>query len=297
MRGWAGRTAASSVGPALGARAHGAAPHAGGRLASIAAGRWRSRRGRLLRVRVLALDTTTLPGSAAFWRDGRVALEDAPDDPRPFGERLPGWLLDVLARAGSTAAEVDLFVVGAGPGSLTGLRVGLATMQGMAFATGKALVAVSALEALAAAAAGMHPAGEAGEDYVAGWMNARRGEVFSALYGRRGAGPLEEVGAPRVGSAPEVASAWAAVVGRARLILCGDAAVEGREAWSPAERDAIVAVPGVPLAGVMAEIGARRAAVGEAGPPHAVQPLYVRRPDAEVARDRALAPPAAESRG
>src|SRR5688500_13646290 len=124
-------------------------------------------------MRILALDTTTRAGSCALARDGRVVRELASDAAAPPASRLPGDLVTLLEREGVALAEIDVYAVATGPGSFTGLRVGIATMQGLALAAGKPLVGVSALDALAAVA---------GFARVATWMDAWRGEVYAALY-------------------------------------------------------------------------------------------------------------------
>src|SRR5947208_11628900 len=125
---------------------------------------------------VLALDTTTPAGSVAFVEDDRVEDERRGDASRTHAERLPGEVVNVLDARGLSAADVDLFAVAAGPGSFTGLRIGIATIQGLALTTGKRIVAVSALEALA------QSAGSAPGTFIAAWMDACRHDVFAALY-------------------------------------------------------------------------------------------------------------------
>ena len=139
---------------------------------------------------VLALDTTTPPGSCAVARDGRVLLEHAGDSRRSHAERLPLDLMRLLAEAQMTLPDIDGFAVATGPGSFTGLRVGIAAMQGLAFAAAKPLFGVSALDALAAVA---------GSGRVATWVDAWRGEVYAALYQDGVA-----IDGPTVGSADEL---------------------------------------------------------------------------------------------
>src|SRR3954454_21734018 len=129
-------------------------------------------------MRVLALDTTTRAGSVAVVDDGRVLVERTGDSARTHAERLPAEVTDALTAAGLTLAGVDLFAVASGPGSFTGLRIGIATIQGFAFVSRKRVAPVSALRALAEAAAAGHPAGTR----VGAWMDAHRLEVFSALF-------------------------------------------------------------------------------------------------------------------
>ena len=98
---------------------------------------------------VLALDTTTRDGSVALVDDAGVIDERRGDAARPHAERLPLEIVDLLAAHQLRVADVDVFAVAAGPGSFTGLRIGMATIQGLAFTAKRPVVAVSALDALA----------------------------------------------------------------------------------------------------------------------------------------------------
>src|SRR5687767_12569031 len=97
---------------------------------------------------VLALDTTTRQGSVALARDGGALAVAAGDPGIAHGARLPGDLMRLLDAQRLRVADVDLFAVASGPGSFTGLRIGIATMQGLALANGKPLAGISALDAL-----------------------------------------------------------------------------------------------------------------------------------------------------
>lgn len=237
----------------------------------------------------LALDTTTRDGSAALVRDGRIVLERRGDGSRSHGERLPGELLAVVVDAGEPLEDVDLFAVAVGPGSFTGLRIGIATMQGLAFVTGRPIVPISALDVLAHAvsAALDLPAGT----YVGAWMDAQRGDVFSALYrtahaARFSPDAVIAIDAPSVETPGEVAARWNALTGKRPLVVTGDGAVRYGEAWNSRDADPprILAPP--VLAGAIGLMGEVAAARGAAVPPGAVRPLYVRRPDAVIARER-----------
>jgi len=236
---------------------------------------------------VVALDSTAAAGSVALWRpDGAIVVAPL-DASAGYGRRLPGALLDFLDAHGVALAQVELFAVASGPGSLTGLRVGIATIQGLAFATGRPVVAVSALDALAetlrAAEPPPPPAG-----WLAAWKNAQRQEVFAALYVQDEVGvePVRPIGAPEVGDPEAIAARWASQVpGEAPLWATGDAGSAAREALRRAFGARLTWREPPLLAGEVARI-ARRRAPRDAGPPHAVRPLYVRRPDAEVAREQ-----------
>jgi tRNA threonylcarbamoyladenosine biosynthesis protein TsaB len=237
---------------------------------------------------VLALDTTTSTGSCALARDGRVVYEQVNDAPNAHAEHLPGDLMALLDRANTRLTDIDVFAVAIGPGSFTGLRIGIATMQGLSFAEGKPLVGVSGFDALLRIAnEGLprRPQSEVGQ--VATWVDAWRGEVFAALYedGR-------EVDAPVVSRPEAVLESLREAnpaPGRSTLFI-GD----GARAHADVIRDMlgetahIAEPPAPPLAGAIAIIAGELSISGEHAP-HAIRPLYIRRTDAELARDaRAL---------
>jgi tRNA threonylcarbamoyladenosine biosynthesis protein TsaB len=229
---------------------------------------------------VLALDTTARAGSVALVADGVVVEERAGDPSRTHGERLPGDLLAVLDAHGVPLSTIDLFAVAAGPGSFTGLRIGIATMQGLALVSRRPAVGVSVLEAIAQLASREARAGQS----IGAWIDAQRGDVFSACY-VVGEGPpfspahLIEREAPRVASPAATLDAWSRAGARPSL-FAGDGADRYRAAIEGAEPLArISAVP--VLAGTVGLI----AAASGAAHPAAIQPLYIRRPDAEVGRE------------
>jgi tRNA threonylcarbamoyladenosine biosynthesis protein TsaB len=225
---------------------------------------------------VLALDTTTRAGSSALARDG-VVLREQPSDPsREPASRLPGDLSTLVEREHVALAEIDVFAVATGPGSFTGLRVGIATMQGLAFALDRPLIGVSAFEALAVTA-GSEEQDLSYELRVATWIDAWRGEIYAALYVNGGA-----AGAPTVEHPTAV---LARLTGR-RTVFVGDGAVTYRDLiLRTLGADARFAEPPAPLlAGTIATLATAAARAGHRPPPHAIRPLYVRRSDAELAR-------------
>jgi tRNA threonylcarbamoyladenosine biosynthesis protein TsaB len=233
-------------------------------------------------MRVLALDTTTAGGSTALVEETRVVAEMAGDPERSQAEQLPDALLRLLQSVGRSLADVDRFAVASGPGSFTGLRIGIATMQGLAFVTRRPIVPVSALDALAHLGARSAEPGS----IVAAWMDARRREVFSAIYrvaegDEFSRGRLVPIEAASVGEPATTLDRWSALA-PFPAVFVGDGAVLYAEAIGRGAR--IVSAPALaPAVGLMA-VQLARAGMDVA--PGSVLPLYVRRPDAEIARDR-----------
>jgi tRNA threonylcarbamoyladenosine biosynthesis protein TsaB len=258
---------------------------------------------------LLALDTSTADGSVALWRDGLVE-ERAGDSARSHAERLPGELAALLTAHGLTPRDVERYAVAAGPGSFTGLRIGIATVQGLALVNDRLVHAVGTLDLLAHDAARAADA-DTGTQIVA-WMEAYRGEVFAARYRvaraadpeaadragevaataarTRGTAILEPMDAPTVSAPAPLAEAWGA--GRAsRVIVTGDGVARTAALLTAAFGPAVVLRSPGPLAGTLAALAARQP--DAATRPHAVSPIYVRRPDVEIARDRAAIRPTA----
>jgi tRNA threonylcarbamoyladenosine biosynthesis protein TsaB len=236
---------------------------------------------------VLALDTTTRTGSVAVAQDGRVLDLLVGDAARPHAERMPADLLRSLERAGVALSDVDVFAVAIGPGSFTGLRIGIAAIQGCAFASARPVVGVSALEAIALAVAGARGSERGGRLGV--WMDAQREEVFSALYHVAGHGAdttLLAAEEAAVGSPGETAARWHRLLRGDWCPVAGDGAIRYSQVLEDTAGAPVPVIASPPLAVTIALVAERRARAGESTLPHAIRPLYVRRPDAELARER-----------
>ena len=216
----------------------------------------------------LALDTSTPGGSCAVTRDGMLVREASGNPNRPHDARLPGDLIALLEDTSVDLREIDLYAVATGPGSFTGLRIGIATMQGLAFAVRKPLIGVSGFDALARVARA--PA-------VATWVDAWRGEVFAARYEHDVAVDPPTVAKP---------SALLARLSTPTLFI-GDAVPVYLDVICKTlgELALIADPPAPPLAGTIAHIASELARSGVQPEPDAIRPLYIRRPDAELARD------------
>lgn len=131
---------------------------------------------------VFAVDSCTEEGSIALARDGKL-LSSVALPPGWRSTSLHGEIAALLERHGVRTREIDLYTVTSGPGSFTGVRLGLAAVKGMAEIHAKPVVPVSTLQAIAAAAACLCSTPPA---LFAALFDARRGQVFGGLYSNDG---------------------------------------------------------------------------------------------------------------
>ena len=226
---------------------------------------------------IAGLDTATDDVSVAVVRDGEVVDERLvlkPDGGRPrHAEALLVELEGAVGASGGWDA-VDRLAIGIGPGSFTGLRVGLATARAIAQALCKPVVPVGTLAALAA---GIAEGGEEGRSRLA-VLDGRRGEAFAALFGPDG----EEIWEPLVAKPADLGGRLKTLPdsplagGSGALRFRGELEAAGVEVLpdsSEAHR-------------VWARNVCRLAADGPSSPPEAIQPIYLRPPDAQVWLDR-----------
>jgi tRNA threonylcarbamoyladenosine biosynthesis protein TsaB len=240
---------------------------------------------------ILAIETVTRAGSLAIVGDG-FGHARAGDPSRTHGERLPGEAIAWLAAHDLTLSDVTLFAVPAGPGSFTGLRIGIAAVQGFALAGARAVVAVPTLEALAFGFQHAHAPDGA---IVGACLDGQRGEVFFAAFEANPARPSGEwrlLAGPDVAK-PEEAAAAILSATAGSVVLVGTGATRYADVFQRSSPRASVSDWAGPLAGAVAEIAAAEPA--RAQPPHALRPIYVRRPDAVLARERHEAAAAASA--
>ena len=147
-------------------------------------------------MKILAVDTATNSLSVAIMEAGSLRTELTCSTGETHARHLMTLVDTVLNVSGMTAKDLDAFAVTIGPGTFTGLRIGLSTVQGMAAATSKPVTGITSLEALAAQAA---PTSHGSGSLVCAMLDARRQEVYCGLYRSNGQAvvPISE---PRVGS-------------------------------------------------------------------------------------------------
>jgi tRNA threonylcarbamoyladenosine biosynthesis protein TsaB len=217
-------------------------------------------------MRILAVDTSSARGSVCIAENGELLGEIRLASSIQYSERLFLSIEFLLQFVPFKLADIDVFAAACGPGSFTGLRIGLAAMEGFVAAHGKRGAGISTLEALA---------WKTGitDGLIAPTIDARRGEVYGGLYRCRGDDLVEE-------REPVVVkpSDWFSSLPESRLAFCGDGADQYRETiefkpgWVIHKTDPY-------LAGTIAELARN----SSAGP---LEPLYVRKTDAEIKREQ-----------
>jgi len=233
---------------------------------------------------VLAIESATAHASVALLRGAEVVARRAGDGRQHHSETLLPMVDAVLAEAGLRLDGVTACAVSIGPGSFTSLRVGLATVKGLCFASDRPTVAVPTLAALAHAA--VHGGAAKGDDLVVPVLDARRGEVYAAAYrfeaSTAGAWP-SEVLAPRVLAADALVEALpdgGCLVGDGvPVIVAGLAGAVGRSALDVRSGARVL-----PDAASVGWLGRRALEAGEGVDAADLVPRYLRRAEAEVQR-------------
>ena len=195
-------------------------------------------------VRLLAIDTTSDSASIALAEGDRVLEEVALHSPDGFAHVMFPEIEALLARHKLKITDIEGFAAASGPGSFTGVRVGLTAAKGLAEATGRKVVAVSNLQAIASFGT---------RALRAPVIDARRGDIFGAVYD-------------------------------AELRLVSPEVVMKFEDWLPTLPEGAEVMNDVPrlLAGAIARIAAKRFEAGLAQDPAEIDANYVRRSDAEL---------------
>ena len=208
---------------------------------------------------------------------GRVLADVFEHSGTGHAARLPELMATALAQAKIEPAAVDALAVSIGPGSFTGLRVGLSFAKGLAFASGARLVGVGTLEALAAGAPPRF-------SLVAVVTDARRGETYSAVF-RRTARGLERLMTDAALTPPEAAQRIVGKLdGASSCVLVGDGAERYGEAFARLRDRGVEIIQFCeihPRGSVVASLGERRLRRGDSDRPETLVPLYVRASAAE----------------
>lgn len=223
----------------------------------------------------LAIDTSTLAGSIAVLRDDYVLGMVGASADETYSSRLFRHLRFLLAELHLSLDQFDFFSVASGPGSFTGLRVGLAAVKGWAEAFSKPVAGVSALAAVASQATAQAP-------LVVSLIDARRGQVFGAVYERKGQ-ELVLRGEERVLTPEEFFASLGEWVGEEPVAFATPApeVIETSLAQSAFRSRPVERVSPL-VAASLGRLGYRRAVRGELDDALVLDANYVRRSDAEL---------------
>jgi len=222
-------------------------------------------------MRLLAIETATLAGGAALLEDGRLVGESRLNIALTHSERLMAVVDRLLQDCGYDIASLDALAVSIGPGSFTGLRVGVATAKGLALALEVEVAPVPTLDALAAT---LPFAGAP----VCPLLSARRGEVYCSLY--RWTGSAMERQWDYLALPPEAAAARL----EAPVIVLGDGVEACRPYFArlgPGVREA-EPVHSLPSPAAVGALGHAILAAGGGIPAERLTPLYLRPSEAEL---------------
>lgn len=222
---------------------------------------------------MLALDTSTLVSSVALAESGRLLAEITLQTRKTHSEHLLPHIADLLEKASQKRSDLTAIAVSIGPGSFTGLRIGLATAKALAYALKLPLVGVPTLAALAF---GCYAPGVT----LAPMLDAQKGNVYYSLYQWRPDG-LAELTAPAVAAADslfarlEKLATPVVLLGEAAVMFAGQAEAYSRLFLPPAHCV-------IPRAGSVAMLGLDRLNQGQQDDIEMLEPLYIRRSEAEV---------------
>ena len=225
---------------------------------------------------ILGIETSTKTGGVALVSERGVVAAYTLNIEVTHSERLMATVDRVLSDSGTAFSAVDGFAVSIGPGSFTGLRIGVATVKGLAFTTGRPVAAVPSLQALAwNLPLSAHP--------VCPLFDARKQQVYAALY-RHEQGALATIMSERVMTLRELAEQVPD-----RTVFTGEGAYLFQDEILSLFGDRALFAPlsaAVPSAASVAEIGLGLLQNGRSTDPDALAPLYIRRPEAEVAWEK-----------
>ncbi|MCU0241579.1 MAG: tRNA (adenosine(37)-N6)-threonylcarbamoyltransferase complex dimerization subunit type 1 TsaB [Vicinamibacteria bacterium] len=223
-------------------------------------------------MKILAIDTTTPRGSVALVADGALAGEIHLTTEIDHSSRVLPMVEFLLKHLRLSIAGVDALAVASGPGSFTGIRVGLSTVQGLALAGGQPCIGIATLDALGLVARGQ-------ADWSWSLVHAYRGEVYAALYDRAG----RRQGAYEALTLSELQTRSASLTGV--IAIVGDAVEAARDSITSALPQARCLATPTYLAGAIGRLATERLALAPGQAPADLRPLYIRR--ADIGRSRA----------
>jgi tRNA threonylcarbamoyladenosine biosynthesis protein TsaB len=230
-------------------------------------------------MRILAVDTATEICGIGLSADGRSRMELILDQGMTHTKVLMEGIHALLALAETAPSDLDALAVTRGPGSFTGLRIGISAMKGMAHALGIPLLGVSSLEVLARQA-------PEGDTLVCPMIDARRREVYWSLY-RRSEEGLKQVHPERVGPADDALDEV-----DAPCLFIGNGARLYTAMLKERRQDAVFMAEialNIPRPALVASLAEKRMTAGQQEDILQFRPVYLRESDAELGRRNASA--------
>ncbi|NLW91224.1 MAG: tRNA (adenosine(37)-N6)-threonylcarbamoyltransferase complex dimerization subunit type 1 TsaB [Syntrophomonadaceae bacterium] len=230
-------------------------------------------------MRILAIDSATPVAGVALLNDGILLKEEFSNYKKTHSETLMPMVDRVLRECECTVNDVDALAVTIGPGSFTGLRIGLALVKGLALATGIPVVGVSTLEVIAF---NIYDS----DALVCPLLNARKGEVYCAFYQAGGIKPVS-LADMRACSPEEFVQQALTIMdanNKTSLILLGDGFSPYQEFFLERLGDKMVSAPPhlmLPRASALAQLAADRVNNGQFDNVFTLSPVYIRLSEAE----------------
>lgn len=223
---------------------------------------------------LLAIETSSLVSSVALLHEDVLRAEFTTQARLTHSEQLMPHIEDMLQKASVSKNQIDAVAVSIGPGSFTGLRIGLATAKGLAFAWQVPIVGIETPVSLAWNSAGM-------ADEICVLIDAQKGNVYASRYQWHGT-VLETVQDISIMPRTEILDELAKT-GK-HIVFYGDGALKGRAEIEAKSSDFRMALPtmAIPRAGSLALAAQRRLAVGDTDDCMTLTPAYKRRSEAEV---------------
>ncbi len=228
-------------------------------------------------MKILAIDTSTMLGGIAIMDELNLIAETRLNVKSTHSERLMTEIEHCLKQSSLKISDIDVFAAAIGPGSFTGLRIGLSAVKGLSYATGKPIVSVPTLDALALNfPCSRYP--------VCTMLDARKKEVYAALFKWEDDNFKKLINETSVN--PEEFMSNVLLRGEYdKIIFAGEGAVIYKNKIIDVMGEkAVFASPEktVPSPANVACLGLKKASAGEFSEPVSLAPVYIRRSEAEV---------------
>ena len=233
-------------------------------------------------MKILGIDSSGLTASVALYDNGKIVAVNSVNNNKTHSQTLLPMVMHVMEQAEIDIDDIDAIAVAEGPGSFTGLRIGAATVKGLALASKKTVVPVSTLEGLAYIYAGS-------DGYVCPVMDARRGQVYTAVYTFDGTNLSEmtELEAPQAVDCEEILDKLNEICQDKRIYFMGDGVlVHEEKIRNKIGERAVIAEPHKRFqdAAAVAVLGAKKYEKGVCVTGAEFEPVYLRLSQAERER-------------